>query len=176
MLCWCYVDGRGGVGHVNVMFMLRWSYVDGKGGVGWGMLTSCSCYVDATWCYVDGRGGVGPRGGVDNRVLLWSAYADVHLTEFRWPVIPLNIGTYWQCTISIKKKVCTLSWQSWTKLGNCLCQACSPPARFGMKPRGNFETEHVAAGWWSWSNNEQKRADYQHEPFHAKIKIHCTYQ
>ena len=71
--------GWGGVGHVSVMFMLRCCYVDGRGGVGWGMLTSCSCYVDATlmggvgWggvghvnvmfmlrcCYVDGRGGVG---------------------------------------------------------------------------------------------------------------------
>ena len=60
------------------------------------------------------------------------------------------------------------------KSGNCLCQACSPPARSGMKPRGNFEKEHVAAGWWSWSNNEQKRADYQHVPFHANI--HCKYQ
>ena len=52
-------EGWGGVGHVNVMLMLRWCYVDGRGGVGWGMLTSCSCYVDATlmggralWLYV----------------------------------------------------------------------------------------------------------------------------
>ena len=45
-----YVDGWGGVGHVNIIFMVRlWV---GLGGVGWGMLTSCS------W-YVDGRGGVG---------------------------------------------------------------------------------------------------------------------
>ena len=66
--------GWGGVGHVTVMFMLRWCYVDGRGGVGWGMLPSCSCYVDATlmggvgWgmlqscsCYVDATllGGVG---------------------------------------------------------------------------------------------------------------------
>ena len=40
----------------------------------------------------------------------------------------------------------------------------------------NFEIEHVAAGWWSWSNNEQKKADYQHVPFHANVKIHCKYQ
>ena len=40
----------------------------------------------------------------------------------------------------------------------------------------NFEKEHVAAGWWSWSNNEQKKADYQHVPFHANVKIHCKYQ
>ena len=36
------------MGHVGVMFMLRCCYVDGRGGVGWGMLASCSCYVDAT--------------------------------------------------------------------------------------------------------------------------------
>ena len=35
------------MGHVNVMLMLRCCYVDGRGGVGWGMLASCSCYVDA---------------------------------------------------------------------------------------------------------------------------------
>ena len=40
----------------------------------------------------------------------------------------------------------------------------------------NFEKEHVAAGWWSWSNNEQKKADYQHVPFHATVKINCKYQ
>ena len=32
------------------------------------------------------------------------------------------------------------------KSGNCLCQACSPPAKFGIERRGNFEKEHVAAG------------------------------
>ena len=74
MLRWW--EGWVGVGHVNVMFMVRWCYVDGRGGLGWGMLTSCSWYVDATlmggvgwghvnvmfmvrWCYIDGRGGVG---------------------------------------------------------------------------------------------------------------------
>ena len=31
------------------------------GGVGWGMLTSCSCYVDR-W------GGVGPRGAIDDSI------------------------------------------------------------------------------------------------------------
>ena len=36
-------------------------YVDGWGGVGWGMLTSCSCYVDR-W------GGVGPRGAIDDSI------------------------------------------------------------------------------------------------------------
>ena len=46
------------MGHVSVMFMLRCCYVDGRGGgVGWGMLTSCSCYVDATL-----MGGVGWGG------------------------------------------------------------------------------------------------------------------
>ena len=45
----------GGVGHVNVMFILR-------------------------WCYVDGRGGVGPRGAIDMLVFLWSSHADVYLT------------------------------------------------------------------------------------------------
>ena len=54
MLRWW--EGSGGVGHVNVMFMLR-------------------------WCYVDGRGGVGRRGGIDNRVLLWSSFVDVYLTK-----------------------------------------------------------------------------------------------
>jgi hypothetical protein len=29
--------------------------------------------------------------------------------------------------------------------GNCLCQACSPPAKFGIERRGEFEEEHVAA-------------------------------
>ena len=48
--CSWYVDGWGGVGHVNVIFMLRWWV--GWGGVGWGMLTSFS------W-YVDGWGGAG---------------------------------------------------------------------------------------------------------------------
>ena len=79
--------------------------VSASGGVGWGMLASCSCYVDATL-----------MGGV---------------------------------------------WD----------QACSPPARFGIKPRGNFEKENLAAGWWSWSNNEQKRADYQHVPFMLTLKF-----
>ena len=46
--CSWYVDGWGGVGHVNVILC----YVDGWGGVEWGMLRSCS------W-YVDGWGGVG---------------------------------------------------------------------------------------------------------------------
>ena len=32
--------------HVHVTLMLRWW--EGWGGVGWGMLPSCSCYVDAT--------------------------------------------------------------------------------------------------------------------------------
>ena len=65
------------MGHVNVMLMLRCCYVDGRGGVGWGILASCSCYVDATlmggvgWgmlascsCYVDATlmGGVGWGG------------------------------------------------------------------------------------------------------------------
>ena len=52
-------EGWGGVGHVTVMFMLRWCYVDGGGGVGWGMLPSCSCYVDATLMGGVGWGGVG---------------------------------------------------------------------------------------------------------------------
>ena len=78
-----YVDGWGGVGHVNVMFMVRWWV--GWGGVGhvnvmfmlhvnvdrWGgvgHVTSSSWYVDggvgwgmltsSSW-YVDGWGGVG---------------------------------------------------------------------------------------------------------------------
>ena len=42
------------MGHVSVMLMLRCCYVGGRGGVGWGMLASCSCYVDATL-----MGGVG---------------------------------------------------------------------------------------------------------------------
>ena len=94
MLRWCYVDGGvgwggacyrhvhvtlmlrwwegwGGVGHVTVMFMLRWCYVDGRGGVGWGMLPSCSCYVDATL-----MGGVGWGG---------ACYRHVHVTlMLRW--------------------------------------------------------------------------------------------
>ena len=70
-------NGWGGVGHVNVMFMLHWCYVHGRGWVGWGMLTSCSCYVGATFlggvgwgmltscsCYIDATfmGGVGWGG------------------------------------------------------------------------------------------------------------------
>ena len=30
--------------------------------------------------------------------------------------------------------------------------------------------QHVAAGCWRWNNNEQKKGDYQHVPFHANIK------
>ena len=30
--------------------------------------------------------------------------------------------------------------------------------------------QHVAAGCWRWNNNEQKKSDYQHVPFHANIK------
>ena len=74
------------MGHVTVMFMLRCCKVDGRGGVGWGMLPSCSCYVDATlmggvgWgmltscsCYVVARlmGGVGWGG---------ACYRHVHAT------------------------------------------------------------------------------------------------
>ena len=50
----CYVPGRGGV--VWGMLTSCSCYVDATflGGVGWGMLTSCSCYVGATFL-----GGVG---------------------------------------------------------------------------------------------------------------------
>ena len=51
------------MGHVNVMFILRSCYVDGRGGVGWGMLTSCSWYVDATV-----MGGVGWGGACSRHV------------------------------------------------------------------------------------------------------------
>ena len=40
--------------------------------------------------------------------------------------------------------------------GNCLCQACSPPAKFGIERRGHFEKEHVAAcarECWRWNYN-----------------------
>ena len=68
--------GWGGVGHVTVMFMLRWCYVDGRGGVGWGMLPSCSCYVDATLMGGVGWGGVGWGG---------ACYRHVHVTlMLRW--------------------------------------------------------------------------------------------
>ena len=62
------VSARGGVGW-GMLTSCSW-YVDGWGGVGWGMLTSYSSYVDGwdgvgwgmlrscSW-YVDGRGGVG---------------------------------------------------------------------------------------------------------------------
>ena len=46
--------------------------------------------------------------------------------------------------------------------GNCLCQACSPPAKFGIERRGHFEKnmlQHVAAGCWRWNNNEQKQGN-----------------
>ena len=32
-----------------------------------------------------------------------------------------------------------LSWQPWNSSGNCLCPACSLPAKFGTRHRGNFE-------------------------------------
>ena len=158
MLRWCYVDGRGGVGHVNVMFMLRCCKVDGRGGVGWGMLTSCSCYVVHVTRLM---GGVGWGG---------ACYRHVHATlMLRW-------------------------WEGWGGLGHV--NVMFMLWRGGVRPRGGidnlvfFEVHMLMCIWrsyiyiyihiylhtyrkWSWSNNEQKRAAYQHVPF---IKIHCKYQ
>ena len=100
--------GWGGVGHVTVMFMLRWCYVDGRGGVGWGMLPSCSCYVDATL-----MGGVGWGG---------ACYRHVHVTlMLRWWEGWGGVG---HVTVMLMLRWCYVDGRGgvgWGMLPSCSC-------------------------------------------------------
>ena len=165
MVRWCYVDGRGGVGvgHVNVMFMVRWCYVDGRGGVG-----HVNVMFMVRWCYVDGWGGVG-----------WGM-----LTSCSWYVdATLMGGVGWGGHVNVmfdfghtwfhwtQELAGTQCWQPWQKFRELSMSSLQPASKVWDR-----------APWTLWKRTccsmckRMLTLKLQHVPFHANIqKIANTY-
>ena len=141
------VDGLGGVGHVNVMFMVRGNFEKEH------VAACCSRVLTLKQQRA--------KKGDYQHVPFHANIKNIANTNKKNSPSYYTTNGSKNSTFPLQKnngfhEMCYFVWEN--------------------KKIRNFEKEHVAAGWWSWSNNEQKKADYQHMPFHANVKIHCKYQ
>ena len=134
------------------------------GGVGWGMLTSCS------------MSSLQPASKVWDRApwKLWKRTSCSMLQQgcWRWNNNEQKKGDYQHVPFhanikniaNTNKKKTALHITPRTAVKTVLFQLKKINDFHEMcyfvwenKKIRNFEKEHVAAGWWSWSNNEQKK-------------------